>query len=243
MVNHGFQSIHDLFSQVSSSYDVMNDLMSLGTHHLWKAELVDTIQWPTRNTVHDPVVYVDMACGTGDVGLRVWAKTRSMSQSIHITLVDPNPSLLTQARHRAEAIGAKRAIHWLESDALRADISPNTVDVYTMSFGLRNMDAREEVLRRVWEQLRPGGRFYCLEFSHPSDASWRTWYQMYLQWLPVMGQVVANNAPAYAYLRDSIKAFPPAHELVDLYQHIGFVHCVCRPMTQGIVAITGGMKP
>ncbi len=239
MKNYGFESIHDLFSRVSGSYDLMNDVMSLGSHHLWKAELVDTIQWPS---VPRPIHCVDMACGTGDVGLRVWAKAQQKNYDIRMTMIDPNASLLGKAQQRADALGATHAIHWLESDALGADIDINTVDVYTMSFGLRNMEARDKVLHRIWQQLRPGGCFYCLEFSQPTDASWRQWYHIYLNWLPVVGKIMANNAAAYAYLRDSIKAFPPAHELVDLYQSIGFSNCFCRPMTQGIVAITGGMK-
>lgn len=240
MFSHGFESIHDLFSQVSSSYDTMNDIMSLGIHHLWKAEFVDYIKLKDSSS---PLACVDMACGTGDVGLRLW--DRAVEEKHHITLlmVDPNELLLDKARQRANVMGIAQDLHWMQAQVLDATIAPNSIDIYTMSFGLRNMAHRADVLRRVWTHLRCGGVFYCLEFSHPQDPTWQRWYHMYLQWLPVMGKVVANNAHAYSYLRDSIHAFPPAEQLVLELEQAGFVDCFCRPMTQGVVAITGGTKP
>ena len=234
-MNYSFESIDALFSAIAPEYDRMNDIMSLGWHHLWKAHLVDQLCIHNRL---DPWVYLDMACGSGDIGGRVLKKAQACDSPIVPIFVDPNKDLLAIAQNRYP----DPRIQWYSESAENLSIDSDSVHVYTISFGLRNVDDRRQSLARAYDVLMPGGQFWCLEFSHPTNPWIHEAFQAYLKILPLLGQGVIGQSEPYAYLADSIRAFPSHRVLSSEMMQAGFTHITHEPLSYGVVTMTRGVK-
>jgi len=246
-MKHYFSSINALFSAIAPSYDRMNDVMSLGLHHVWKKIFVDRLVWNSGHAPLDseqqshrkaPLVYVDMACGTGDIGGKVIEKAKEQGIQIQPIFVDPNPDLLEIAKNRYP----HTPIQWLQEYAETVSIPENTVDIYTISFGLRNVENRAQSLKKAWDILAPGGQFWCLEFAHPENPIVREAFYAYLKMLPLLGQGVIGQSTPYAYLAQSIRDFPCSAVLLQEITQAGFKNATYEPLFYGIVSITGGVK-
>ena len=230
-----FSTVAQVFSSAASSYDLMNDVMSLGCHHVWKFSFVQHLDWAGLPRAFS---YVDMACGTGDIGHMVRQRNKMMKKDIAPIFVDPNPHMIAEGRLQNPC----SSIQWRQEDAETCALSENSIHLYTIAFGLRNVSCRAQTLSNAMRMLASGGQFWCLEFSWPQHPVMATLYDGYLGLLPVMGQMVAQNPDAYAYLADSIRSFPPPSVIEKEMQDAGFTHTGVRSLSNGLVSVFWGYK-
>lgn len=231
--------VREVFEAVAPHYDVMNDLMSLGIHRLWKRDFVADI----APTAEDSIL--DLAGGTGDIAfLMEEFRTRSGRAPIHkITICDINPAMLDVGKKRSVDRGLHGAFEWVEGNAEELPFPDNSFDVVTISFGLRNVTHLSKALCEIQRVLKAGGRFYCLEFSHVAVPALQKIYDKYsFSILPFLGEKVAGNRAAYQYLAESIRAFPTQDRLVKLMEDAGFINARYKNIAFGIAAQHTGLK-
>jgi len=219
-----------VFDSVASSYDIMNDVMSLGIHRRWKDSLIRLIS-PTADQ-H----LVDLAGGTGDISAR-FLKAGGGSA----TIVDINTEMMAAGRKRAD-LARLNHLSWVAGDAQAIPIAENTADVVTIAFGLRNVTDRDAAISEAFRILKPGGRFFCLEFSRVRSRPLSSLYEIWSNLLPGMGQVIANDSESYRYLVESIRRFPPQEDISAKFAAAGFSRVKCRDLSGGIAAIHCGWK-
>lgn len=223
-----------VFDSVASKYDIMNDLMSGGLHRLWKDHLIRKIR-PRAG-----LSYLDVAGGTGDIAFRIRKKTGPHTD---ITLCDLNTEMLRVGRDRAVDNGYLDDFTWVTGNAESLPLPSESVDVYTIAFGLRNVTHIDTALAEALRVLKPGGRFYCLEFSKVNEPFLAKIYDEYsYRLIPKIGEIVAKDRDSYQYLVESIRKFPPQKELVKRMEAAGFSRCRYENLTMGVVAIHEGVK-
>ena len=223
-----------VFDSVASSYDVMNDFMSGGLHRLWKDHLIRKIR--PRSTQS----FLDVAGGTGDIAFRIRKKA---GKGTKITLCDLNAEMLAVGRDRAIDKGMGHDFDWITGNAEALPLPDNSVDVYTIAFGLRNVTHIDTALTEALRVLKPGGRFYCLEFSQVHEPTLRRLYDAYsYKIIPKLGEIVAKDRDSYQYLVDSIRKFPDQKTLIKRMETAGFSRCRFENLTFGVVAIHEGVK-
>jgi demethylmenaquinone methyltransferase / 2-methoxy-6-polyprenyl-1,4-benzoquinol methylase len=219
-----------VFSNVASSYDLMNDAMSGGMHRLWKDRFVRRVKPRADETI------LDMAGGTGDIAFRL-AKSGAA-----ITVADINAEMLQVGRERAE----KREIAgltWAQENAEELSFEDKSFDVYTIAFGIRNVTHIRKALEEAHRVLKRGGRFFCLEFSTTLWPGFAEAYDLYSHKLvPKIGQVLAKDEDSYRYLIESIRRFPDMPTFKGMIEEAGFVQCKVEPMLGGLVAIHSGYR-
>ncbi|AGH97699.1 bifunctional demethylmenaquinone methyltransferase/2-methoxy-6-polyprenyl-1,4-benzoquinol methylase UbiE [Micavibrio aeruginosavorus] len=226
--------VHDVFASVADSYDVMNDFMSAGVHRLWKDRLVRMIR-PRSDQV-----FLDVAGGTGDIAFRIRAKA---GPNTAITVCDINPEMLRVGRDRAINRGWMDDFEWVTGNAECLPIPDASVDVYTIAFGLRNVTHIDRALADAYRVLKPGGRFYCMEFSRVTEPMLRRIYDAYsYSVIPKIGEIVAKDRDSYQYLVESIRKFPPQRELEARMRAAGFDRARHTNLSFGIAAIHEGWK-
>lgn len=224
-----------VFDSVASRYDLMNDLMSAGVHRLWKDTLVNKHIRPTAD-----LKFLDVAGGTGDIAFRI-AKAAGTAENI--TVSDINAHMLEVGKSRAIDHGFVGGFKWQVANAEALPFKDNSFDVYTISFGLRNVTHIDTALREAYRVLRPGGRFFCMEFSHLENESLQKIYDLYsFTVIPKMGELVTNDRESYQYLVESIRAFPKRDELCQRLRKAGFDMAKATPLTFGTVAIHEAWK-
>ncbi|HET9820966.1 MAG TPA: class I SAM-dependent methyltransferase [Burkholderiaceae bacterium] len=220
--------IRRVFSAVASRYDLMNDLMSLGIHRLWKRTLA-RLAAPRAGQV-----IVDLAGGTGDVAARLAAPDRL------VTVVDPSVPMMAAGRGRGTP--ALAHVRWIAGTAERLPLPDASVDTLTIAFGIRNVTRLDDALVEILRVLKPGGRFLCLEFSTP-HALIRPLYNLFsFTVIPRLGAWVARAPEAYAYLVESIRRFPDQRAFQALIERAGFRDVHYRNLSLGIAAIHVGTK-
>jgi demethylmenaquinone methyltransferase/2-methoxy-6-polyprenyl-1,4-benzoquinol methylase len=223
-----------VFESVAPRYDLMNDLMSGGVHRLWKNALVDVLN-PRAGEK-----FLDVAGGTGDIAFRI---VRRVGDDADVTVCDINPAMLGVGRDRAVDRGLLRGLTWTTGDAEALPFPDRSFDAYTIAFGLRNVTGIDRALAEAHRVLRPGGRFYCLEFSKVTSAPVGRAYDAYSERaLPLLGRVIARDADSYRYLHESIRRFPPQRELAARMRAVGFERVAWRNMTLGVVALHSGWR-
>lgn len=226
--------VKGVFDSVASRYDVMNDLMSGGVHRLWKAALIDRLNPRPGET------FLDVAGGTGDIAQRI---LRRAGPTARVILSDVNETMLSQGRDRAIDANILDGIDYVVGDAEQLPIASASVDAYTIAFGLRNVTRIEAALREARRVLRPGGRFFCLEFSHVAPQFLARAYDLYsFNVLPALGQIVARDRESYQYLVESIRRFPPQAELAGLMRAAGLEQVRWRDFTFGVAALHSGWR-
>jgi demethylmenaquinone methyltransferase/2-methoxy-6-polyprenyl-1,4-benzoquinol methylase len=220
--------VRGVFERVAGNYDLMNDLMSGGVHRLWKAELIATVA-PRAGEV-----LLDVAGGTGDIATRFLAA----AGEARAVICDINGAMLEVGRDRAIDSGHLTGLNWIAGDAENLPVASSSVDVYTIAFGLRNVTRIDAALAEARRVLRPGGRFFCLEFSRVVVPGLAQLYDLYsFNVLPLLGQLVASDREAYQYLAESIRRFPPQDELVQRMEAAGLGRPRYRNLSGGIAAI------
>jgi demethylmenaquinone methyltransferase/2-methoxy-6-polyprenyl-1,4-benzoquinol methylase len=224
--------VRGIFERVAERYDLMNDLMSAGIHRLWKAALIADI---------DPrpgEILVDVAGGTGDIATRFLAAAGGTDRGAHAVICDINPAMVAVGRDRALDGGHIAGLSWVVGDAERLPVASASVDVYTIAFGLRNVTRIDAALAEARRVLKPGGRFFCLEFSRVTTPGLAQLYDFYsFNVLPALGETVTGDRGAYQYLVESIRRFPPQEELVKRMAAAGLGRPRYRNLSGGIAAI------
>lgn len=224
----------DVFDNVASKYDLMNDLMSGGIHRIWKDQLIRQIR-PRKH-----MTFLDVAGGTGDIAFRI---NKATGGDATIKVCDINASMLEVGRDRAFNKGMVKGMEWIVGNAEKLPIESNSVDVYTIAFGLRNVTHIDDALKEACRVLKPGGRFFCLEFSHVEEPALAKAYDAFsFHVIPRIGQVVAKDRDSYQYLVESIRAFPKQEELRTRLLGAGFGRASVRNLTFGVAAIHEAWK-
>lgn len=222
--------VRGVFERVASRYDVMNDLMSVGAHRVWKRIFINALNPRANERV------LDLAGGTGDISFAIRARGAA------VVLSDINPAMLGVGRDRALDAGLAD-IPVIAADAEHLPFPDRHFDAVTMAFGLRNCTDKSAVLREARRVLRPGGRFFCLEFSRLEVAALTPLYDAYsFRVLPWLGGRVAKDAESYRYLAESIRTFPPQAELARMMTEAGLKMVAHRNLSGGVVAIHSGRR-
>jgi demethylmenaquinone methyltransferase/2-methoxy-6-polyprenyl-1,4-benzoquinol methylase len=226
--------VRGVFDSVADRYDLMNDLMSGGVHRLWKNHLVRRIR-PRAG-----LSYLDVAGGTGDIAFRLRDKA---GPGADITLCDLNENMLRVGRDRAIDRGWLNDFDWVTGNAETLPFPDQRFDIYTISFGLRNVTRIDDALKEAHRVLKPGGRFYCLEFSKVHHPLLSRLYDGYSdQIIPRIGEKVAGDRESYQYLVESIRKFPSQSALKDRLGQAGFTRTRVENLTFGVAAIHSGWK-
>lgn len=241
-----------VFSKVASNYDLMNDLMSAGLHRLWKDRLVSELH-PFPGMKH-----LDVAGGTGDVAFRILERVNSISHralrndpadalndETQVYVCDINPNMLNVGKKRAveRGFGDTNSLVWVEGDAEALTFENNSMDGYTIAFGIRNVTHIEKALAEAYRVLKKGGRFLCLELSHVDIPVFKNIYDYYsFSVIPAVGELVAGDRESYQYLVESIRRFPPQDKFASLIADAGFQKVQYENLVGGVVAIHSGLK-
>ena len=225
--------VHGVFSNVANKYDIMNDVMSGGIHRIWKDAMMDWLA--PRNGQK----LLDVAGGTGDVAFR-FLKRAPDSQAV---VLDMTEQMLIEGRQRAEASRLADKLDWIVGDAMALPFKDATFDVYTISFGIRNVTRIPDALSEAYRVLKPGGRLMVLEFSQLPNPAMQKAYDLYsFNVIPRMGKLIANDSASYQYLVESIRKFPGQDRFADMIQEAGFDQVKYRNLTMGVAALHSGWK-
>lgn len=225
--------VHGVFSRVASKYDIMNDLMSVGIHRLWKDAMMDWLAPRPGQKL------LDVAGGTGDVAFRFLKRAPGATA----TVCDMTESMLIEGQKRAEAEDMAARLSWVMGDAMALPFDDNSFDVYTISFGIRNVTRIPDALREAYRVLRPGGRLVVLEFNRIPNDMLQWLYDRYsFNVIPVMGQIVADDRDSYQYLVESIRKFPDQDSFARMIREAGFDQVKYRNLSLGIAALHSGWK-
>ena len=222
--------VQNVFDQVYDQYDLMNDLMSLGIHRMWKKNLLNLM-----NSTPDQKL-IDVACGTGDIAKLF---LENVNRSSHITCVDPNKGMIKKGK---EKLNKFPNLNWVIASAEKLPLKENMFDFYSISFGLRNTKNLNKALSEAYRILKPGGRYLCLEFSKIQNSSLNFVYKNYSKLIPAIGKLVVGEDEPYKYLTKSIENFVNQEELINLMTENGFKKCTYRNLSGGIVSIHSGWK-
>ncbi len=228
------QAVRGVFDSVADNYDLMNDLMSGGIHRLWKDRLVRMIR-PRGN-----LKYLDVAGGTGDIAFRIKKK----APDAEITICDLNQQMLDVGRDRATDKAWLDGFEWITGNAETLPFPDNSFDVYTIAFGLRNVTHIDTALKEAARVLKPGGRFFCLEFSHVEEPLLAKAYDLFsFKIIPQIGEIIAKDKDSYQYLVESIRKFPKQKDLANRMKAAGLETAGFTNLSAGICAIHSGIKP
>ncbi|AWM81006.1 bifunctional demethylmenaquinone methyltransferase/2-methoxy-6-polyprenyl-1,4-benzoquinol methylase UbiE [Gammaproteobacteria bacterium ESL0073] len=229
------KKVAEVFHSVAAKYDVMNDLMSMGIHRLWKRFTIELSGVRAGNKV------LDIAGGTGDLTAKF---SRLVGETGEVVLADINSSMLNVGRDKLTDKGIVNNVRFVQADAEKLPFAENTFDCVTIAFGLRNVTHKEEALKSIFRVLKPGGRLLVLEFSKPTNTLFSKVYDAYsFTFLPMMGKLITNDADSYKYLAESIRMHPDQETLKAMMQVAGFNPVTYHNMTGGIVALHKGIKP
>lgn len=225
--------VHGVFTNVASKYDIMNDVMSMGIHRVWKDAMMDWLAPRPGQRL------LDVAGGTGDISFR-FLKRAPGAQAV---VLDMTESMLVEGRQRAEAASMSDSLDWVVGDAMALPFEDNTFDVYTISFGIRNVTRIPDALSEAYRVLRPGGRLMVLEFSQLPNPAMQWAYDRYsFNVIPEMGKLIADDRDSYQYLVESIRKFPDQDTFAQMIRDAGFENVKYRNLSLGIAALHSGWK-
>ena len=219
-----------VFQDVSDKYDLMNDLMSLGIHRLWKKDFINWLN-PQENTT-----LIDVASGTGDIAKLYLNKINYKGS---VCCVDENKEMLDLNKKK---IKGKADVKWFCNSAEKLPFKNNHFDYYTISFGIRNVNNINNVLKEAYRVLKPGGRFLCLEFSKVKNKILNRFYKTYSKTIPQIGRFVVGKSEPYEYLINSIEEFDSQDEFFRKIKKQNFINVSYRNLNGGIVAIHSAWK-
>ncbi len=222
--------VKKVFNKVYDKYDLMNDIMSLGTHRIWKKNLVSWINPSKDNKI------IDVASGTGDIAKLCSENTKN---NCDITCVEPNEKMLQEGKKKLKNLNN---IKWVLSPAENLPFKSETFDFYIISFGIRNVADLDKSLKEAYRVIKNGGRFFCLEFSKVENEILKNIYKKYSQLIPSIGKLVAGSEMPYKYLVQSIDKFYNQEEFSKILTQTGFINVDHRNLASGIAAIHSGWK-
>ena len=222
--------VNSVFSKVYNKYDLMNDVMSLGIHRIWKNRFIDWMN-PAQNSS-----LIDVASGTGDIA-KLFSKRNENLPTI--TCVEPNADMFEKGKNNL--INFKN-IKWIRAKAETLPVKDNMYDFYSISYGIRNVSDINKTLKEAFRVLKPGGRFMCLEFSKINNELLNLIYKNYSKAIPALGRYIVGSSKPYEYLVDSIDAFYNQEQLLELINKNGFTNVEYRNLSNGISAVHSGWK-
>ncbi len=226
--------VADVFHSVASNYDLMNDVMSLGVHRLWKRFTIDLAAVSKGQKV------LDLAGGTGDLASRF---ARQVGAGGQVILSDINDSMLRQGRSRLIDEGLAGNLDYAQANAEALPFPDNYFDCITIAFGLRNVTDKDAALAEMYRVLKPGGRLLVLEFSKPVVPGLGKIYDLYsFSLLPKLGKWIARDEDSYRYLAESIRMHPDQQTLKTMALDAGFDSCDVYNLSGGIVALHRAFK-
>ena len=221
---------NSVFSEVYDKYDLMNDVMSLGIHRIWKDKFIDWMN-PSCNSS-----LIDVASGTGDIAKLFSLRNKNLST---VTCVEPNDGMFKKGK--SNLIKFKN-IKWIKSKAEILPVADNMYDFYSISYGIRNVSDINKTLKEAYRVLKPGGRFMCLEFSKIDNELLNFLYKNYSKAIPALGKYIVGSSKPYKYLINSIDTFYNQEQLLELIKKNGFINAEYRNLSNGISAIHSGWK-
>lgn len=228
--------VNDVFHSVAKRYDVMNDIMSVGAHRLWKDAMINKAAPSKRPGWRS----LDVAGGTGDIAFRL---VEASGRTAHVTVLDINGSMLQVGRQRAAADGLEDHVDFVEANAESLPFANNSFDAYTVAFGIRNVPRMDHALEEAYRVLKPGGQLLCLEFSEVDVPLLDKFYDLWsFNAIPPIGRAVTGDAESYQYLVESIRKFPNQEGFAKYMRNAGFERVNYRNMSGGIVALHTGWK-
>ena len=222
--------VNSVFSKVYDKYDLMNDVMSLGIHRIWKDKFIDWMN-PSHNSS-----LIDVASGTGDIAKLFSLRNKNFSS---VTCVEPNEDMLKKGKNNLVNF---KNIKWIKSRAEALPVKDNIYDFYSISYGIRNVSDINKTLKEAFRVLKPGGRFMCLEFSKIDNELLNFLYKNYSKVIPALGKYIVGSSKPYEYLINSIDAFYSQEKLLELIIKNGFSNVEFRNLSNGISAIHSGWK-
>ena len=226
--------VRGVFNSVARRYDVMNDLMSLGVHRLWKDAFVNQLNPSARMHI------VDCAGGTGDIAFRA---AKAAGTGFRATVCDINADMLQVGRDRAAKLRLGNRVAFVDGNAEELPFQGNSFDGYTIAFGIRNVPRIDRALGEAYRVLRPGGRFLCLEFSTVEVPGLDRLYDLFsFNVIPPLGRIVTGDAESYRYLVESIRKFPKPAAFADMIRAAGFSRVNWQTLSGGIVALHSGWR-
>tara|TARA_Y100000590_G_scaffold117764_1_gene134738 strand:+ start:12 stop:716 length:705 start_codon:yes stop_codon:yes gene_type:complete len=227
---NGERIVTKVFQDVFAKYDLMNDLMSMGIHRIWKKNFINWLN-PQKNTK-----LIDVASGTGDIAKLYLDKIENKG---HVYCVDENKGMLNLSKKKFRT---KNNIKWFCSNAEKLPFKKNYFDYYTISFGIRNVSNINSSLKEAYRVLKPGGRFLCLEFSKVKNEILEKLYKSYSKSIPRIGKFIVGKSEPYEYLINSIEEFHSQEKFFELIKKQNFINVSCRSLSGGIVAIHSAWK-
>lgn len=226
--------VDKVFSNVAGKYDLMNDLMSLGIHRLWKEVFCMLLDNPNARLL-------DVAGGTGDISSKFYRFAKSQSIQPEITICDINIDMLDTGREKLINKGVI-GIDYVNANAESLPFPDNSFDYYSVAFGIRNFSDINASLREAKRVLKKGGKFCCLEFSKPQNTMLDTAYNIYSKFvIPNLGSLLGDR-DSYQYLIESIQKFPSQNIFAKMISDAGFENIYYRNLSGGIVAIHCGIS-
>ena len=222
--------VNSVFSKVFDKYDLMNDVMSLGIHRIWKDKFIDWMN-PSRDTS-----LIDVASGTGDIAKLFSLRVNNLST---VTCIEPNEGMFSQGKKNLTNF---KNIEWIKSKAEYLPVEDNIYDFYSISYGIRNVSDINKTLAEAYRVLKPGGRFMCLEFSIIDNELLNILYKNYSKAIPALGKYIVGSSKPYEYLVNSIDSFYNQEQLSKLITKNGFANVEYRNLSSGISAIHSGWK-
>jgi len=222
--------VNSVFSKVYKKYDLMNDIMSLGVHRIWKNKLIDWMNPQINQNL------IDVASGTGDIAKLFSKKNNHLN---HVSCIEPNNEMYLVGKSNLTNF---KNIKWFKAKAEKIPFKSGSYDFYTISYGIRNVSNINLTLKEAFRVLKPGGRFMCLEFSKINNEMINLLYQQYSKAIPLIGKFVVGSTKPYDYLIKSIDEFYSQDELVRLMKNNGFSNIEYRNLSNGISAIHSGWK-
>ena len=220
----------EVFNIVANKYDLMNDVMSAGTHRYWKECMIDWLE---------PFVgmkIVDVAGGTGDVSTRFLKRIDGLGEAV---VCDPNSAMIEYGKKKNEFANQ---IKWINAPAENLPFENEFFDAYLVSFGIRNFDDMKQSLKEAHRVLKVGGRFICLEFSKVQNKDLSKLYSLYSKIIPIFGKLIVGNEKPYQYLTKTIERFPTQEKFKQIIEQSNFSNVEFRNLFNGVVAIHSGWK-
>tara|TARA_B100000686_G_C16802564_1_gene987239 strand:+ start:3015 stop:3839 length:825 start_codon:yes stop_codon:yes gene_type:complete len=228
--------VKDIFDKVSNKYDLMNDIMSIGVHRIWKNRMIDQLR------PYQGMRLLDLAGGTGDIALLFFERIGG-SQNGQAIICDLSEQMIKAGQNKSIDKGILHGISHIVGDAEHIPLSNNSVDACTIAFGIRNITDKNQALAEAARVLKPGGRFVCLEFSPSPSPLIEKLYEFYsFALIPIIGEAIARDRESYQYLVESIRRFPQPESFAEMISKAGFGGVKWKPMSGGIAALHSGWR-
>ena len=229
-----YKKVQNVFDNVAIEYDLMNDIMSLGLHRIWKKDFVNLIDIDNKKKIN----ILDLAGGTGDIAKRILKKYPDVS----VNIIDKNFMMLKETFNEKSFV-KENNIKLICGDGENIPLPDNSIDIITLSFGVRNMTDRLKCLYECYRVLKKGGTFLCMEFSMPENYTLRNIYDAWsFLMIPRLGKLIAKSEDSYKYLVESIRTFPRPIEFIEMLEKAEFKKTTIKQLSGNIVCIFKSKK-